>query len=89
MSSWGGRYISNMETTLHAGLTMAELQELATATYNMVEKMRRKLAAQGKMVWLNGVDNADPFVLTYEVPLRTSVVGRLTGILIHCESGTK
>ena len=55
-----------METTLRAGLTMAELQELATATYNMIEGLRRKLAAQGKMVWLNGVDNADPFVLPFD-----------------------
>jgi hypothetical protein len=32
----------------------------------MVEAMREKLHSQGKMVWLNGVDNADPFVLPYD-----------------------
>jgi hypothetical protein len=60
-------YISNMEVTVRQnGVTMAQLQELATATYTMVEAMRHKLAGLGKMVWLNGVDNADPFVLPYD-----------------------
>ncbi len=60
-------YISNIEATVRQnGLTMAELQHLAIATYNMVEAMRQKLHSQGKMVWLNAVDNADPFVLPYD-----------------------
>jgi hypothetical protein len=60
-------YISNIEKAAHsAGMTATELQELATATYTMVEALRKKLSSQGKMMWLNGCDNADPFPLLYD-----------------------
>ena len=47
-------------------MSAAELQTLATDTYNFVMQTREKLNKQGKMVWLNGVDNADPFLLPYD-----------------------
>eukprot|EP01052_Picozoa_sp_SAG31_P017176 SAG31_NODE_1163_length_9588_cov_8.265676_7_plen_569_part_00 len=47
-------------------MSAAELQTLAADTYSMVMKLRQKLSAQGKMMWLNGVDNADPFPLPYD-----------------------
>jgi len=61
-----GRYITNMEHAAHAmGIPRSELQTLADATYTCVNDLRSKLVIQGKMLWLNGVDNADPFPLTY------------------------
>jgi hypothetical protein len=59
-------YISNMQRAAHtAGMTRTELQALSNATYATIIKMRQNLNSQGKMMWLNGVDNADPFMLTY------------------------
>ena len=60
-------YISNMQRAAHtAGMTPTELQALSNVTYSTIIKMRQKLNSQGKMMWLNGVDNADPFMLTYD-----------------------
>ena len=47
---------------LHGGLT----DLLCNPRYNFVMQTREKLNKQGKMVWLNGVDNADPFLLPYD-----------------------
>lgn len=59
-----GRYITNMQAAATAiGMSAAEVQALATATYSMVVELRHRLQSQGKMLWLNGVDNANPFPL--------------------------
>ena len=57
-------YIVNMQAAASAvNMTAAEVQALATATYNMVVELRQRLQTQGKMLWLNGVDSASPFPL--------------------------
>ena len=60
-------YIENIQRAAHtAGMAPMELQALSNATFATIIEMRRKLTAQGKMMWMNGVDGADPFQLTYD-----------------------
>jgi hypothetical protein len=57
-------YLGNIQAAAKAiNMTTAEVQTLATDTYNMVVELRQQLQSQGKMLWLNGVDNASPFPL--------------------------
>eukprot|EP01043_Picozoa_sp_COSAG02_P060772 COSAG02_NODE_8015_length_2745_cov_2.602672_1_plen_138_part_00 len=59
-----GRYITNMQAAATAiGMSASEVQALATATYSTVVELRQRLQSQSKMLWLNGVDNANPFPL--------------------------
>ena len=53
-------------TTINAagrsiGMSDAELVALASATRALVQRLRLKLHAQGKHVWLNGADYGNPF----------------------------
>jgi hypothetical protein len=60
-------YVGNIKVAARqTGMTAAELQALSDATYRTIMELREQLARQGKMMWLNGVDNADPFPLTYD-----------------------
>ena len=57
-------YLVNLQAAAKAvNMTPTQVQTLATDTHNMVVELRRKLQSQGKMLWLNGVDNANPFPL--------------------------
>ena len=70
-------YLTNIHAAaLAIGMTATELQTLATDTYDMVVKLRLRLQGQGKMIWLNGVDNANPFPLVdNQVPDANCSVG--------------
>ena len=44
------------------GMTDSELEALSQATFTMITELRAKVAAQGKMVWLNGQPSSGPFL---------------------------
>ena len=57
-------YIINIRAAAVAvGMSSVEVQALANATHAMVVELRRRLADRHKMLWLNGVDNANPLPL--------------------------
>jgi hypothetical protein len=57
-------YIINIQAAAKAiNMSATEVQTLATNTYTMVVELRQRLQSQGQMIWLNGVDNANPFPL--------------------------
>ena len=43
------------------GMSPAELEALSQATFEMISELRTKLAAQGKIAWLNGQATSGPF----------------------------
>jgi hypothetical protein len=44
------------------GMTDSELETLSQATFTMISELRAKLAAQGKIAWLNGQPSSGPFL---------------------------
>ena len=57
-------YLLNIRAAAQAvNMTAVELQTLATDTHSMVVALRERLQSRAKMLWLNGVDSANPFPL--------------------------
>ena len=56
-------YINGVQRGADAvGMTDSELETLSQATFTMITELRAKLAAKGKMAWLNGQPSSGPFL---------------------------